>query len=58
MKNVAEVDQHVRGSLRPAGDVQASRDHVSVLPTSTKVLKVRLVPKDNSVLDPDALNHI
>ena len=37
LEDVAEVDEHVRGSLRAAGDVHARRDHVRGLATSCQV---------------------
>ena len=39
LEDVAEVDEHVAGALRPAGDVQTGGDHIRALPASGEVLR-------------------
>ena len=38
LEDVAEVNEHVTGALRPAGDVQTGSDHIRTLPASGEVL--------------------
>ena len=38
LENVTEVYQHVTGSLRPAGDVEAGGNHIGALPAPGEVL--------------------